>query len=634
MTKVGKIRSKPGLHRVKVSPSTSHAKRFKALAILPRSAKVRTSLSGCAAQAVTIADLRMQRRDLTEKVELLQTTLDHLGHGIQMIDESGYVVVVNEQAITMLGVPPEMMKSKPHYTEVVAEQLNVRGLRGMAEALNGRAGVEEAIQQQKCYRRRSLDGRMLEINSFNLPRGGVVRIHSDITERFEAEEKIKRLASIDTLTGLANRDVFQSELSAMLEKGVELSVLLLDLDHFKEVNDTLGHAVGDSLLQVVAGRLKGCVREGDLVARLGGDEFAIIQPHPQGPPRFTDAAERIIESIKQPFDIEGSLIVVGISVGVAESRGGTGSFNTATLLMQADLALYESKADGRGAWKLFHPAMSEKVASRRTLETDLRQALAEQQFEIYYQPIVDLTTCTVSGFEALLRWNHPTRGLLMPDMFISAAEANGLIIPIGAWVLGQACSDAASWPEDLRLAVNLSPVQFRSPKLVEIVCDALAAGHLAPMRLELEITESVLMQKSEATMAVLTTLRERGVRIALDDFGTGFSSLSYVRSFPFDAIKIDRSFITGIGERRDCSAIVRAVGSLAHDLHMGVVAEGVETLEQLVYLQRTGCDEAQGYLFSRPRPGAEVPQMVARIGRMALDGRTRETVSAPLDQAP
>jgi diguanylate cyclase (GGDEF)-like protein len=387
--------------------------------------------------------------------------------------------------------------------------------------------------------------------------------------------------------------------------------LCLDLDHFKEINDSLGHPIGDALLKEVALRLGECVTEHDTVARLGGDEFAIVQFCGDCDPSAVSLlASHIVEKIAAPFDIGGHQLVVGVSIGI--SLAPEDGKNPDELLKKADLALYRAKADGRGTYRFFETGMDARAQARRLLELDLRAALQRGEFEVYYQPIRDVASDSVVAFEALVRWNHSLRGMIAPVNFIPLAEETGLIIPLGDWVLRQACLDAAGWSEQVTVAVNLWPVQFRNPSLVSSVRTALQGSGLPASRLELEITESVLLQNSEATLAVLHELRSSGVRISLDDFGTGYSSLSYLRSFPFDKIKIDRSFVSELATREDSMAIVRAVTGLGKSLGIVTTAEGVETDAQLDLLRQEGCTQAQGYLFSPPRPAAEVERMLAR----------------------
>jgi diguanylate cyclase (GGDEF)-like protein len=447
-----------------------------------------------------------------------------------------------------------------------------------------------------------------------MPDGGWVATHEDVTERHRTEARIEHMARHDALTDLPNRTLFAERVNTALQrtsKGELIAVLSLDLDRFKHVNDTLGHPVGDALLKVVAERLRRTVRESDTVARLGGDEFAVVQlaaPQLEG---VTDLAQRIIDVLSAPYEIEGQQMVIGTSVGIAIAP--TDGETVAALLKSADVALYRAKTDGRGRYRFFEPGMDAAMQARRQLELDLRAALVNGEFELHYQPIVGIATQEVTGFEALLRWRHSERGLVPPGSFIPLAEEVGLIVPIGEWVLRQACGDAASWPDDITVAVNLSPAQFKSARLAETVLLALAASGLQPHRLELEITEGVLLVEHETTLAVLHQLRSLGVKIAMDDFGTGYSSLSYLRSFPFDKIKIDRSFIQGMAQDESSSAIVRAVVGLSSRLGMTTTAEGVETAEQLDEVRAEGCTEVQGFYFSAAKPASELSGLITSV---------------------
>jgi diguanylate cyclase (GGDEF)-like protein len=421
------------------------------------------------------------------------------------------------------------------------------------------------------------------------------------------------MARHDALTNLPNRTLFRERLERALQlakRGDQLAVFCLDLDHFKEINDSLGHPVGDALLSAVASRLRTCLTDSDTVARLGGDEFAIVQLCANCEPTAVAAlASQIVEIVAAPYDIEGHHLVVGVSIGIALSPDD--GDNPDELLKRADLALYRAKADGRGTYRFFETGMDARVQARRLMELDMRAALRREEFEVYYQPIRDLASDETAAFEALVRWNHGERGQIQPAQFIPIAEDTGLIVPLGEWVLRRACRDAAGWSKPASVAVNLSPVQFRNPDLVASVKSALADCGLPPHRLELEITESVLLQNSDAARAVLNELRAHGVKISLDDFGTGYSSLSYLRSFPFDKIKIDRSFVSELGSSDDAMAIIRAVAGLGKSLGMVTTAEGVENAEQLALLRREGCTQAQGYLFSKPRPAAEVERLLS-----------------------
>jgi diguanylate cyclase (GGDEF)-like protein/PAS domain S-box-containing protein len=437
----------------------------------------------------------------------------------------------------------------------------------------------------------------------------------DVTRRIEAEFKLAHAARHDSLTGLPNRLLFRDRMDAALaraRRGEKFALLCLDLDRFKEVNDTLGHPVGDSLLVDVSSRLRAQLRETDTLARLGGDEFAIIQ---SGLATLNDSArlaQRLIDCVSEPYDIDGHHLVVGVSVGIAVAPEDGEHYED--LFKAADMALYRAKAEGRGAWRWFEPEMNERMQMRRTMEVDLRSALERNEFELRYQPIVETATRRIKSFEALIRWRHPERGLISPDAFIPLCEEIGLIVPIGAWVLREACAEAMRWPEPLGVAVNISPLQFTGRKLVETVELALVRNGLAPHRLEIEITETAVLQNSETTLAILRDLKKLGVRVAMDDFGTGYSSLSSLQSFPFDKVKIDRSFTKGLGQSRQNDAIVAAMTSLCDGLDMCATAEGVETEAQLASLLRQGCHEAQGYLFSRPCPAEDLPALIAHMG--------------------
>jgi diguanylate cyclase (GGDEF)-like protein/PAS domain S-box-containing protein len=443
----------------------------------------------------------------------------------------------------------------------------------------------------------------------------------DVTEQRKTEARMAHMAHHDALTGLPNRVLFHERLDEALLRvrryAEVLSILCLDLDKFKNINDTLGHPAGDKLLVAVAERLRTCLRDCDMAARFGGDEFAILQSGLAGPHEAGALAERIVALLSEPFDVEGQQAMIGTSVGIAlaPADGETAD----QLLTSADIALYQAKEDGRRSFRYFEHGMDALLQARRTLELELRNALGAGELEVYYQPLVTLETNVISGFEALLRWHHPQRGMLYPAQFIPIAEETGLIVPIGEWVLRQACAEAVRWPNDLKVAVNLSPVQFKKSNFLQVVISTLATTGLPAAQLELEITESILLEESKTNLANLHRLRALGVGIAMDDFGTGYSSLSYLRAFPFDKIKIDRSFIAALGESADCQAIVRAITNLGSSLGIPTTAEGAETEKQLAWVREAGCTEMQGFLFSRPVPASEIAGLLspARIGRQA-----------------
>jgi diguanylate cyclase (GGDEF)-like protein len=435
-----------------------------------------------------------------------------------------------------------------------------------------------------------------------------------VTERRQAEERIVFMARHDALTKLPNRMQLAERIEqgiTQLGRGSRFAILSLDLDNFKQVNDTLGHPVGDEVLCAVALRLQSCVREIDMVARFGGDEFTVFLQDVVQPEEVTALAIRIINVLSEPYEINTQRVTLGVSIGIAMAPDD--GVTCDKLLKNADVALYRSKADGRGTWRFFEPEMDARLQNRRKLELDLRDALTNDEFNLFYQPIYDLRKDSVCGFEALLRWNHPVRGLVMPGEFISVMEEIGLITVVGEWVIKQACLEAMNWPDNLKIAVNVSPVQFKHGRLLQVVADALTASGLPADRLELEITESVLLTNKSGATETLHALRRLGVRISMDDFGTGYSSLSYLRSFPFDKIKIDQTFIRDLGTTGRSSSIIRAIIAICGSMGMVTTAEGVETEEQIAQLRLEGCDEVQGYFFSCPVPRQEIPRLIERL---------------------
>jgi diguanylate cyclase (GGDEF)-like protein len=467
---------------------------------------------------------------------------------------------------------------------------------------------------------RHISSRRLTIRDDSNEARYVLGVIDDVTERKAAEARIAQLAHYDPLTNLPNRTLFREQLETELtfvRRGAQLAVLYLDLDHFKSINDTLGHPAGDELLKAVAQRLRNCLRESDLIARLGGDEFAIVQTQLQDPKDAVVLALRLREAVTgASYDLSGHQTTTDLSIGIALSPGDGTEIDE--LVKHADLALYGAKAEGRANHRFFEPGMNARMKQRRGLEIDLRTALANDELELQYQPVINLKTGAIVCCEALLRWHHPVRGLIPPLEFIPVAEETGLINAIGDWALRRACVEAMNWPGDVSVAVNVSPVQFRNPALALSVVASLAASGLPARRLELEVTESVLMQNNSATLAMLHQIRDLGVRISMDDFGTGYSSLSYLRSFPFDKIKIDRSFIGDLSKGDDAVAIVHAILNLANSLKMTTTAEGVETADQQKLLQAAGCNEMQGYLFSPPRRAAEIAELFDPHRRQAV----------------
>ncbi|KQQ18270.1 diguanylate cyclase [Methylobacterium sp. Leaf123] len=475
--------------------------------------------------------------------------------------------------------------------------------------------ILEAVRAARPVRARlTLGGdRRVEAALVPLSAGGFALTFEDVTEQLRGAA----LARQEPLTGLCNRVGLHDRLDAALTEaagtGVPLAVLMLDLDRFKTVNDTLGHPVGDALLRKVAERLRRATRSGDVVARLGGDEFAILQVNPHAGVEQPHAAEalarRLVDLVGRTYVVEGHMLNVGVSVGVAIAP--TDGQNADDLLKHADLALYRAKAAGRGTYRFFEPAMNAQMQARRGLEIDLRRAMALKQFDLAFQPQIRLESGEVTGFEALLRWNHPERGSVSPALFIPLAEEIGIIVGIGEWVLRTACREAARWPQAASIAVNLSPVQFRGGRLVETVMNVLAQTGLDPARLELEITEGALLENTDSVLDVLNGLRALGVKISMDDFGTGYSSLSYLQKFPFDKIKIDQSFVRGMEGNAECGAIVRAIARLGASLGMRTTAEGVETATQLDAIRAEGCTEVQGYLTGRPMPAAQAAALLS-----------------------
>ncbi len=557
-----------------------------------------------------------QRRLALEK-QRLDTAVNNMTQGLLFFDSSQRLVICNQRYIDMFGVSRDVIKPGCSFHEL---------LRHRQETGTFTENVDEYIEailrqmaERGAFQRilTTADGRSIQVLYQPLADGGWVTTLEDFTERQRSDERIAHLAHYDALTDLPNRVLFRDQLERELRKiarGGQLAVLYIDIDEFKSVNDSLGHPVGDELLKAVALRLSGCVRETDFVARLGGDEFAIVQTAVKTPADVMDLVIRIYQAIRAPVECLGHHLVTDASIGIALApQDGT---DLDQLLKNADLAMYGAKADGRRTYRFFERAMDARVRARRALELDLRQAIVEGQFEIAYQPIVDLRSGAVSGCEALLRWRHPERGMISPAEFIPVAEDIGLINQLGEWVLEQACFEAAIWPENIRLAVNVSPVQFRTHTLALHVASALASSGLAANRLELEITEAVLIRDDEAALAILHQLRAVGVRIALDDFGTGYSSLSYLQRFPFDKIKIDRCFINDVAEQGGSSSIVQAVVNIASARSMTTTAEGVETEQQKELLRALGCTEMQGYLFSAAKPAAEVRRLLLGRGKM------------------
>src|SRR5215213_9014015 len=564
----------------------------------------------------------LERKAELEHVNLqLDVALNNMAQGLCMFDASEKLIICNERYRQLYGLPENLVKPGTLLSEIVQYRIGV-GTYSVTDSTQQVSAITAAIAARKgttAFMRELADGRVIAISHQTMTAGGWVSVHEDITERRRTEAQIAYLARHDALTDLPNRMLFREHLEQALHlahRGEHFGVLCLDLDHFKGVNDTLGHPMGDVLLKAVAERLRNCVSEDDTVARLGGDEFAIIRLAVYRPEEVNVLADNLVEALGAPYELDGNQVVVSTSIGIALApEDGT---TPDELLKNADMAMYRAKADGRGTHRFFESDMDARLQARRALELDLRQAIVQGHFELHYQPLINIRNEVITGFEALVRWNHADRGMVSPAEFIPLAEETGLIVPIGEWVLRTACAEASTWPDHIRVGVNLSVVQVKFRKIVDVIMNALAAARLSPHRLELEITESVLLQDDEATLAMLHQMRGLGVRISMDDFGTGYSSLSYLRKFPFDKIKIDQSFIRDLSKGDDSIAIVRAVASLAASLNIATVAEGVETADQLDIARTEGCTEVQGYFFSRPVPAAKARELLTvAVGRLS-----------------
>ena len=538
----------------------------------------------------------------------LDVALNNMAQGVCMFDSAQRIVVCNDRYAEMYGLTRDQVKPGTTLRQIVEYRV-ANGLYAGATPEDYTRERLAAVTTASNVIQYLSDGRAIAIARRAMPGGGWVTTHHDVTEQRRNEARIAHMAHHDALTDLPNRALLNEKLEHALqrvERGEMVAVHLVDLDHFKHVNDSQGHPVGDKLLNLVADRLRAQRRDTDTIARMGGDEFAILQVGVTQPADAAALANRIIEVVSEPYEIDGCQVIIGTSVGIAIAP--SDGLTPDELMRNADLALYRAKGEGRGAFHFFEPEMHAQVQARRALESDLRRALGADEFELHYQPTVNLSSGEITGFEALLRWRHPDRGMVPPATFIPLAEENGFIVPLGEWVIQQACATAARWPEHTRIAVNLSPAQFRSSGLMAVILRALAASGLAANRLELEITETSLLQDTDATLAILHRLRGLGVRIALDDFGRGFSSLSYLQSFPFDRIKIDRSFINDIVDGVGSRSIVRAVIGLAKGMGMATTAEGVESQVQVDVLRLEGCTEMQGFLVSQALPAREIEQ--------------------------
>jgi len=561
----------------------------------------------------TLLDAVVATRDVTELARRFDTALNNMPHGLCMFDADHRLLVTNAKLAELLDLPKEIdlngMTARQMLNESVgagkAPNLDVERFISDFEAhLSGLTGsIFVEIR----------DGQTLALTIQRMENGGSVVIVEDITERRNAEARIHHLAHYDSLTDLPNRTYLHDELHRMLSdmrRAGPLAILFVDLDQFKQVNDTLGHPRGDELLRIVASRLRRLIRSRDVVARFGGDEFVILQSPIRSSNDAAELAQRVVEELSRPYQIDEHQIVIGASVGIAMApRDGV---DADFILKNADMALYHAKSGGRGIWRFFEPEMDARAQARRALELDLRRALAENEFELFYQPIINLKSMRITACEALIRWRHPQRGMVSPMEFIPVAEDMGLIIEIGDWVLREAARECMQWPGDVRVAVNLSPVQFRRDNLQAVIAQALAQAQLPASRLEVEITESVLLQDVTKTREMLGAFSAMGLRISLDDFGTGYSGLSYLNSFPLDKVKIDRSFVRSLETDPRALTLLRGIANLTAALGMTVTVEGVETEAQLATLAaEPEIDEAQGYLFSVPIPSRQVRTLLA-----------------------
>ena len=567
----------------------------------------------------TIQEFKETQAEMVRKEEMIlqserfNTALNQLPVGLSMFDAEHRLITCNSVYRRIYGVPEDVAQPGTSFEALILHYVRKEGLNQDAVEALGEWSKEHfsKLAQGKPFSDVQMlgNGQVIELKVGPMADGGWVDVLEDITEQRRQEARIEHMAHHDALTDLPNRVALQQHLEHLLmgARGQRrFAVHFLDLDGFKGVNDMFGHASGDALLKQVTERLKACIREGDLIARLGGDEFAIVQAEAVEAKDAQVLASRILGSISAPYDLDGQQVAIGTSVGIALSPHDGN--DAAMLLQNADLALYQSKKRGRRSFSFYDPAMSVLAQTRFELERDLRVAIERDQLELFYQPLVDAHMGDLKGFEALLRWRHPIRGLLPPAEFLALAEETGLSVAIGTWVLRKACAQAQAWPKHLTMAVNVSSAQLRQPGFAETVVLALADSGLSPHRLEIEITEWALVESTGPTLETLRKLRDFGVRLALDDFGTGYSSLNYLRTFPVDKIKIDRSFVADLPNGGNVSAIVQSMADLGHMLGVTICAEGVETDEQLVQLKAMGFSEVQGFLVSRPMPASAVAQ--------------------------
>ncbi|MGO4683847.1 putative bifunctional diguanylate cyclase/phosphodiesterase [Hyphomicrobium sp. 2TAF46] len=561
---------------------------------------------------------RSGKKQIKQTSGLFERAMSGMVRGLAIFDKEHRLVVCNNLYREIFDLPDELTKPGATFTDIIAHHVSIeRGIDAKGDRALEQRWINEhliALSEGKPFQetRYLKSGRIILLSSQPLPDGGWVDIQEDITTERQAEKKIEWLARHDALTELYNRVHFRDELQGALASGRTLAVLWIDIDDFKGINDAFGQPVGDALLKSVARRLSKVVRKSDVLARLAGDEFALIRFDPATREEVERLAQRLLSAIAAEQRLLGrKLHVTGsLSIALAPEHGA----NADEILKNADLALHRAKISGRGGYEIYDPQGDYACGRAKRLDIDMKVALKKKQFELHYQPIVDVAARAVSSFEALIRWRHPERGLIPPADFIPFAEESGWIVEIGKWALGRACKDAAAWPAGIKVSVNLSSVQFEKGDLYGAVAEALAGSGLAPGRLELEITESVLLRDHPKTHDLLHRFRSLGVKILLDDFGTAYGSLSYLRSFPFDKLKIDRSFVRdccGV-HGRDCSAIVQSIAELAKRLRMTTIAEGVETAEQLAMVTKAGCEEVQGFYFSKPVPVGETVATISR----------------------
>ena len=573
--------------------------------------------------AAAALHIRRTEQRAARKSEQLQLTLDHMSQGIIMVTQDLEVPIINKKFVELLEVSEDFLISTPKFDKLVQYQLEQGEFSNTpipeGVSVESHFGPENIRENISVYERQRPNGSVLEVRTVKTNDNGFVRTFTDVTQRHLAQSRVTRLANEDALTGLANRRVLHNSVEELCDRtrseasteaaATSFAVLCLDLDRFKIVNDTLGHPTGDLLLQAVAKRLKSSTRTTDILARCGGDEFAVILAGGADASISEIVARRLVDALARPYEINGHQVLISASIGIALfPQDGK---NVDDIMVAADLALYTAKAQGRNAYCFFQKQMNDEVRLRRQTEMELRDAIRNSELELHYQPIIALDRDAITGFEALIRWNHPTRGMVSPADFIPIAEDSGLIIPLGEWALQEACRQAMEWPENIKVAVNLSPIQFTTKDLVKSIERVLIETGLNAERLELEITERILIHDHESTLLILHAIRNLGVQVSMDDFGTGYSSLSYLQSFPFSKIKIDRAFVSRLGTTNDAGVIVRSVIEIAKSLGMKTTAEGVETNSQHDCLNALDCDEAQGYLYSRPVPAMRIAELLA-----------------------